>query len=361
MENNNQDLKLCPVCGAKNKSIYQYCNECGAALVSQSYTGSGAASAPVYNSQANSQPVAPSYIPEQYVNAPQTEAPQNTEQNNPPYSQYQQPQYNAQSQYTPPQNNYQQNNNPFFNFNGVSEQEMFDYTGRKTGFYNKIKEQHLNGSNPFCWPLLVLGLIFGFFGMGCWYLYHKLYKPALLFLGAAVVQLVVGVLIIYTVFVPVMNSLGPILENANDSYALETFAEEIIESIAFSVGLLGLVSNAFNIAGFVLAIVMPFSAYRTYKNTAISKITALKMQNPMASSADIGGTKGGTVALIAVAWGLIGVILFVSLFASIFSSIFKYALQYEYQDDMKPPIINDEYEDFFEDEYGKEFDFDFDY
>ena len=40
MENNNQDIKLCPSCGARNKAVYNYCNECGAALNQTDYANS---------------------------------------------------------------------------------------------------------------------------------------------------------------------------------------------------------------------------------------------------------------------------------------------------------------------------------
>ena len=101
MENNNQDIKLCPICGAKNKSAYKYCNECGAALNQSEYSKT--------------------------ANHSYSNNPTHTSQTN---------YYGSQSQqdgYTPNYIPYDMNTHAFYDgvpdFYGVSAKDLYEFTG----------------------------------------------------------------------------------------------------------------------------------------------------------------------------------------------------------------------------------------
>ncbi len=290
MENNTHDIKLCPSCGAKNKSAYKYCNECGAALNPSNYS----------------------------IPTPNNIPPQRT-----PYgmnNSYYGGQY-AQNSYTPNYIPYGMNMRAPYDgtpdFNGVSAKDVYEFTGERSELFNKLRIQHFSGkSGPYCWPLFVLGIIFGFFGMGCWYLYRKMYKPAVAFFAGAAAQLALTIYASVISLNQMLNNFSPelynsILDSIYEGEGLEITSEFIISGHPMAV-FLDNISSTVSLAAFVLAIVLPFFAYRQYKNFALKKIRFEYSKTAQPQLTVKGGTKGGLVGLIATVYGFI-------IFALVFS------------------------------------------
>lgn len=324
MENNNQDIKLCPVCGAKNKSAYKYCNECGTPLNQSNYTNTStpnnvppqASQNGYYGSQSSQNSYTPNYIP---------------------YGMNAQPIYEG----TP-------------DFYGIPAKDIYEFIGEKPAFFNKLKTEHLSGrTGPYCWPLFILGLIFGFFGMGCWYLYHKMYKPAAALIAGALVQTVTKLYTVWLLFDIILNNFSEefynsIVGNVNDPAAIDRMAEALL---ADSNGVLIFAIDAFSsivsIAAFVLTIVLPFFAYKQYKNFAINKIRAEYSQNALPNISSAGGSKGGMVALASVLYAALNIIAVIAIIVSFAVGIYQKSMEYS----KNAPV----YEQYDENPFNQEF------
>lgn len=292
MENNNQDIKLCPSCGARNKAVYNYCNECGAALNQNDYANSA-------NTAQGG-----------YANAGQ------------------QNQYSANGsyyggQYT--QNGYAGGYAPYGayapymgvpDFDGVSAKDLYEFSGEKPQFFEKLKEQHFTGKNgPFCWPLFILGILLGFFGMGCWYLYHKMYKPAVAFFAVTAAQISVAaffVIILLKDFTSVINS--GYLDSALEKYAENTteIPMELFSSIGINTLIMEGISNLISVTTLALTIALPFYAYKQYKKFAINKIRTEYQKGFQPNLRRKGGTNSGAVVLASVLYAITGIALLVT-------------------------------------------------
>ena len=311
MQNNTSDIKLCPSCGAKNKSVYKYCNECGTALNQSSYTSS-----------ANS---APNNIPPQgspYVYGTN--------------GGYYGGQY-SQNSYTPNYIPYGMNMRAPYDgtpdFNGVSAKDVYEFTGEKPELFNKLRIQHFSGrTGPYCWPLFVLGLIFGFFGMGGWYLYRKMYKPAVAFFAGAVAQLALTVYSSAISLNQILSNFSPELYNSLLDSIYGSGSLDITSDITASVHpmaiILDNILNMASLASFALAIVLPFFAYRQYKNFALKKIRSEYNQVAQPQLLAKGGTRGGLVGLVATAYGILIFAIIISIASWFLSGMYEKAQGY---------------------------------
>lgn len=367
MENNNEQIKLCPACGAKNKAVYQYCNECGEPLNRQSDAPQNS-----YNSGADysSQP---NYSAQPNYNAQPDYG--NQQQN--PYYGTNTGGYSNQQTYTPPP--YQSQNSTYPNslmaeveatpdFDGVSATEVYDFTGRKIDLFRKLKEQHFgNGNGPYCWPLFILGLTLGFFGMGCWYLYHKLYKPAIGLFAAAVAKLGVTIAVCWAMFgglLKIMPDYIGELAGNNPDTAANILTSALLEKV-FPVTMIGFAfSLIIGIASLALTIILPFSAYKLYKNNALKKINESKMNSVTMSLTTVGGGRGGLVAIVSVIWGIVNIVAIAALMIWFLTGVF--AITNDYLEENGYPdsyYYEDNYNDYNELPFGEDFDpfADFDY
>ena len=301
MENNNEQIKLCPACGAKNKAVYKYCNECGESLsndvnTENSTSQSSYTSAPNFNSQPNYRGRQDAYYG---ANPGEYSANSNGQTYTPPFNAPNNPyqdRIKAEVESTP-------------DFDGVSATDVYDFTGRKIELFRKLRDQHFgNGNGPYCWPLFILGLTLGFFGMGCWYLYHKLYKPAIGLFAAAVANLGVTMAVCWTMFGELLkimpDYMGDIAGNNTDAVA-NTLSPVLLEKILPVTMIGSAFSLIIGIASLTLTIVLPFSTYKLYKNYALKKINESKMVSAPIPLTTVGGSRGGTVAVVSVIWGII--------------------------------------------------------
>ena len=288
MENNNQDIKLCPSCGAKNKSAYKYCNECGA-LLNQTYYSAPDASniPPMYNNVPNGQ------------NADYNSGEADSANYNGQFS---------QSGYTPYSPFDAHTGTPYFgtpDFSGVSAKDVYEFTGEKPELFYKLKMQHFSGKNgPYCWPLFILGFLLDFFGIGCWYLYHKMYKPAIGFLALSFANVLLKCFAIFWVFDGITSEqVKAILNSPNNAYGI--LGDFLTGSNVMFINLINSATNIINFAAFVVTIVLPFYAYKQYKNHVIVKIYEQYSKSPLPNLAVAGGSSGGKVALVCLAYVII--------------------------------------------------------
>lgn len=353
MEQNNssEQMKLCANCGAKCKSVYKYCNECGAMLSADAPKATATSTGFVpQNSGSSFTPAPPISTPASIVSTPTqpvstpTEADEKPVEAEIPASDIQgEEKTNA---IPTVQNISQPKTEPDMNtfFDGVSAEDMFLYTGRKPKLYGYLQRQQMYPANKlFCVPLFLLGLFFGFFGMACWYLYHKLYKPAAIFFGLTAFFFIVNIIGSYGIMEAFGEFMKQVILSADYGvysdfptdqqavYMMKTFFDDM------PTGYL-IVSYLGNIAQLALAIVMPFFAYNTYRKTAIERIRKAYM-SPFAPNIEmVGGTNKGMLALAIVVAVLIYIMSFVIILTPFIETVMELMIEnpsffeYEYSD-----------------------------
>ncbi len=281
-------VKICPACGAKNKSVYRYCNECGAPLSGgmPTATAGGYASSPV-----------PRFTAQTVANT------------------------------SPPADP---------SFETVSCGDMFLYTGQKPKLYDILRRQQMNPAGKiFCLPLFLLGIFFGFFGLACWYLYHKLYKQGFATLAAALLISLCAYISTVEIMQPFFNWYGDLLGQFIHSPAFfENMAPEQLQQFIFG-SLSDLLDNRMSpfsqvcnmiaqfgrLTGFALSIILPFFAYETYRKTAISRIKAAYAKETTPNIAKVGGCNGGLLAVVIVAYILLSITVTILLVAPIIQTL----------------------------------------
>lgn len=315
MENNNQDIKLCPACGAKNKAAYKYCNECGTPLNQNYYSGvDNENTPPVYNNIQNGQNSAynsgKDFGEERNDNAPQ---------------------YNgqfSQGGYTPYSPFGENINAPYYgtpDFSGASAKDVYDFTGENPELFYKIRTQHFSGKNtPYCWPMFILGLLLDFFGIACWYLYHKMYKPAMGFLAISFANIALKTYALFLVFGSITpEQIRVILNSPDRSY--DILSEIATDSNLIFVSLINSATNLINVVALILTIVLPFYAYKQYKNFALGKIFGEYSKSLLPNLKASGGSNVGAVVVATIAYILITVITFVASILPFIGTVIKVA------------------------------------
>jgi len=198
----------------------------------------------------------------------------------------------------------------------------------------------------------VFGIIFCFFGIGCCYLYHKLYKPAVIFFAASIAKFTLMLFTVYSMFDAIIKAmddefLTKLFNNPelyyNDYYGL---TEELLAKIQlvpqftfFSEALSGIMG----LTSLVLTIVLPFFAYKQYKNYALNKIRAEYSKSPMPAIAPIGGLKSGLVTIVSVISGIAVVASYAYLFSWFAVGVGRRIENFAEENDISQP-----YEDYYE-------------
>lgn len=296
METNDktQEIKLCPSCGAKNKAVYSYCNECGAPLTDQNMGATQFSSAPGQSTGFT----APVYVPQQPVIQP-TPAVQPAV---PVYTQ-----------------------SPPADFDGITPADLYAYTGSDNKLYAKMQqlyEQKQKGKKLWCLPLFLLGLFFGSFGMACWHLYHRLYKRATALFCLTAVEWVVGFFISSRMMegmVKVFHLLNLNVLEYSDASSYEAISE-LYRQMFSSVPWYGYAANMLiSAVQLALLIILPFFAYRAYYQTAVRRIRNAHATSPTPALAKMGAGNPAAVAIVSV----IAFILYVAVMAGIMIPFFR--------------------------------------
>ncbi len=260
------DKNFCSNCSTENESEYVYCKNCGAQLKPEKET------API-NSE----------------NIPQT---------------------NSVPVTAPSQGGYQNNYNGYnsVNFDGVSTEEMNLYIGKKANdiMPKFIKMQITCSKVSWCWPVAILGFLFGPLGAAFWFFYRKMYKKA-------AILTVIGAILtfIITIFTPSLpEELTLAMENALDNFDFEAIMSSVSNMDISSLISYYAITLIENTSSLVTGVLCGIFGFYWYKNDCVAKI-----MNYRASQQDpryyrfgltaIGGTSGGMLALSIVIYCII--------------------------------------------------------
>ena len=249
------DRTVCTECGTENEPAYEFCKNCGAPLPK---TQAEPQTPPFYASAAGPQGYSSSYTP-------------------PTYSAY-------TSQ------------------DGIPAEDLAIFIGKKANdFLPKFMKMELSGSKvSWCWPVAILSWFFGPIGAGLWFIYRKMYKPAVLLLSVGLVLDVVYSAFTQTIVIDIGNlsadtfpSLSQLYNTVfgglNPVFFIFTYINKFIYLVT-------------------CALTGMFSAY-FYKKHCVSKIqsyrqSGIDMRFYKLGLASVGGTSAG-FAVLAIASVLI--------------------------------------------------------
>lgn len=249
------DKNFCTNCSTENESEYVYCKNCGAQLKPDKEAPPAGNPNPVYT---NPTPV-------------------------------------------PPQNSYQYGQGyPNIDFDGVSTEEMNFYIGKNANkIFPKFMKMQITGSKiSWCWPVAILGFLFGPLGAAFWFFYRKMYKHATIFtLIGAVLTLII------TIFTPtVSEDMTVALEEAISTYNFNAILEAVANMDTSSLLITYIVSLIENTASIASGVVCGILGLHWYKQNAIAKIKDYRISqiDPRYyhfGLVSIGGVSGGMLAI----------------------------------------------------------------
>lgn len=196
---------------------------------------------------------------------------------------------------------------------GASLNEIAIFVGKNSDkFISKFSRlEGLAGKSTWCWPAAILGGLLGFIGAALWLLYRKMYKPAFLAIGIALVLTTSTTVITYDLTKQIGETYNRYISEviyidnvearitATEEYAKEikeiTSSEEYANAIRFA----NFLNNA---ECFMAAFVFGGFGVALYKKHTIKKIKAYNQKNGMSEYYNfglktLGGTSGGALAL----------------------------------------------------------------
>lgn len=182
---------------------------------------------------------------------------------------------------------------------GIPSEEVALFIGKKSyDILPKFSKMELSNSKvSWCWPVAILGYLFGPFGAAFWFFYRKMYKPALILSIIGTVVTVIVTLMTGGINVDFDAIFEALAEGDIEAYtsALETVTPEfkVFSTVA------SIIENGVNIASCILCGLFGFYIY---KNHVIEKITNYRVIGTdkrfyRMGLASIGGVSGGMVVL----------------------------------------------------------------
>ena len=171
-------------------------------------------------------------------------------------------------------------------YDGVSGKELSAYIGKNADkIMPKMFAMQLTGKKTsFCVPVLVLGLLFGFFGMAFWFFSRKMVKAGAILIACAIVLTAGDALLNYQTNKTVVNDIMALYATIFESP--ESITEEWINSQANSITLsykdsynpvVSLVNDY--AGGLILPVILGIYALGIYKRKALKEITAIKQNS----------------------------------------------------------------------------------
>lgn len=182
-----------------------------------------------------------------------------------------------------------------------------------------IDMQQKNKKASWCWPVFLLGLFFGFFGMAAWFFYRKMNKLGFILLGAALLLQTADMIVNFRAMTELYRDIFSAMYSYAGTFATDPSAAS--EWLNSYINELALVYNANavtifsviqqDVGGIVLPIIMALFGLHFYKEYSLQKIGEIKtLHGGTPSYIMFLGNKGGTSAGRAV---------FVPIIASLFS------------------------------------------
>lgn len=202
---------------------------------------------------------------------------------------------------------------PVVDFDGVSNKELYAYTGSERITNKFVSMQRNNSKVSWCWPVAVLSLFLGFFGAAFWFMYRKMYKVAIIFIVIGVLVQSAGYLVsgevaevnqLITMGQNTTNGSEYLSDSSNGSN--EIYLEDLNQSLLayedMEIGevIYSLVSSLSKIA---LMVLCGLFSMNTYKKHCIKKVKAyrdvdIEEKYYYHGLATVGGTIGTTVLLV---------------------------------------------------------------
>ena len=245
------EKNICSSCGTENEAEYKYCKNCGAEI-------------------------------EVAQREPET-------------------QFADESDYAQPQQNYNYTANSIFtdNISGIPMDEVACFIGKKANnILPKFSKMELSGSKvSWCWPVAVLGYLFGPIGAAFWFFYRKMYKPAVILsvIGAVTTILTTvltgGIEIDFEAIYEAVQA-GDIYGYLN-ALGLDSSARTLTVVISSLIN---------NIVSILSCVIGGMFALNAYKNHCVEKIISYRAVQAdqryyKLGLASIGGVSGGMVVL----------------------------------------------------------------
>ena len=244
---------ICSSCGTENEPEYKYCKNCGNEII-------------------------------------EAQTPPETE-------------FKAEPQAKPvnQQQTYSKTPNGFIldNISGVPTEEVALFVGKKAyKLLPKFSKMEFTGSKiSWCWPVAVLGYLFGPLGAAIWFFYRKMYKPALL------LSLIGAVLTIITTVLS--GGSGMDFGAAYDAMLngdMNAYLDALEGSVNRSDILVNISSLLSTATDWATCILCGLFSYYLYRNHCIQKINdykAVQADNRYykIGLASIGGVSGGMAVL----------------------------------------------------------------
>lgn len=206
----------------------------------------------------------------------------------------------------------------------IAEMQIFVSKNSEKIVPKFIEMQKKLKKTSWCWPVFILGFIFGYIGMAGWFLYRKMYKIAIILLavgmGFGLIDLIVNLPHLTTMFSGVYNLLesfiGNIDSQSTDMMSFDFALNGIIADYENeSIKIISLISEW--VGQYILPIIMGIYSLHFYKRHAIAKV--INCKNTASACDDLnmilyreGGTSVGAVVI-----GIITYIAIDSLLSSI--------------------------------------------
>lgn len=191
------------------------------------------------------------------------------------------------------------------NIDGVDEEVLKVYIGKNhTSILNRFYNMSLfNQKTSFCLPVLLLGLLFGFFGISCWFFYRKMNRIGFIFLALSLVYPLIDFIVNFGVTSSFIGEFTNLLSSSYvaDEKLLSLELERIFTDYAnnqrsFMPEIYSLIK------GFAAPIVMSIFSLYLYKNKAIKDINRLYSTFPQDGNFMFrvflaGGTSGSRILI----------------------------------------------------------------
>lgn len=193
---------------------------------------------------------------------------------------------------------------------GIPLSDMTAYIGKRPHkFIPKfIRMEATNQKISTCIPVLLLGLLFGFFGMALWFFWRKMSKIGSVFVLLGLVMSFANIAVNFSVYSAYIDGLSTAILSSSDTGLT---AEALVE--AFEAGYNPIISL---ISQYVEYLIVPaiasLFALHFYKNKACADIKYIK-ENPTENLSED--------ARIALKGGCSGALLLIPIFAGIFPTL----------------------------------------
>lgn len=217
-------------------------------------------------------------------------------------------------------------------FDGVSTTEMSSYIKNNTNkilpkFYTMEK---FSQKVSFCFPVFILGLIFGFFGISMWCFYRKMKKLGLISLGLGIFLVLGDLILNFNTTSQLVGGYAALIKDliANDGGYSQALTQSSMENLLaqYDSSYIRIFSFLGQYVGSLICpVLMGMFGLHIYKNKAIKDIKALKGVCPdeilLSEISTKGGTSMGLAAIPIIVHILTSVIIVATLLISFLSVI----------------------------------------